>query len=160
MAEEVYTAPAGAVEMPTINNRQSSYLFKVEGMHCGHCTGTVERALSDVPGVSEVSVDLDSKLARVTGSTSAEKLLAAIEATGKQAEVVPETVLKIEDMMCDHCTSTVDKALRAIAGVIDVTVDLESKTATVHGAAEVSALLDASAAVGHVAEHQAPPRVQ
>ena len=127
---------------------------------CSQCTASVERALRALPGVSEVSVDLDSKLARVTGNADADAMLGAVKAIGKQAEVVPEYVLKIEDMMCDHCTSTVDKALRAIAGVIDVTVDLESKTATVHGAAEVSALLDASAAVGHVAEHQAPPRVQ
>ncbi len=44
-----------------------------------------------------------------------------------------EHVLKIEGMMCAHCTGRVQKALEQTAGVVSVTVDLESGTATVKG---------------------------
>ena len=34
-------------------------------------------------------------------------------------------------MACGHCSARVDKALRAVAGVREVKVDLEAKTAAV-----------------------------
>ena len=40
-------------------------IIKIEGMSCGHCTASVEKALKAVPGVTAVSVDLSSKSATV-----------------------------------------------------------------------------------------------
>lgn len=37
----------------------------IEGMSCGHCTGSVEKALRSMAGVTEVKVDLASKTASV-----------------------------------------------------------------------------------------------
>ena len=37
----------------------------IEGMSCSHCTAAVEKALSCIPGVRSVKVDLDSKSAVV-----------------------------------------------------------------------------------------------
>ncbi len=42
-----------------------------------------------------------------------------------------EKVLNIEGMVCMNCVKHVDKALREIRGMKDVTVDLESKSAKV-----------------------------
>ncbi len=39
--------------------------FIVEGMKCGHCAATVEKALKDLRGVESVKVDLDNGIARV-----------------------------------------------------------------------------------------------
>ena len=36
----------------------------IDGMMCTHCTGRVEKALNDLPGV-EATVDLDSKSAEI-----------------------------------------------------------------------------------------------
>ncbi|WP_418764921.1 heavy-metal-associated domain-containing protein [Mailhella sp.] len=47
-------------------------------------------------------------------------------------------VITIEGMRCAHCTSNVEKALRAIPGVSDVAVDLAAKTATVEAADSVT----------------------
>ncbi len=52
--------------------------------------------------------------------------------------MIMKKVICIEGMRCGHCTSNVDKALREIPGVSDVTVDLASKTATVEAADGVS----------------------
>ena len=40
-------------------------------------------------------------------------------------------VLKIEGMMCGHCTARVEKALGEVRGVLSVSVSLEDKSATV-----------------------------
>lgn len=37
----------------------------IEGMSCSHCTAAVEKALSCIPGVRSVKVDLDRKSAVV-----------------------------------------------------------------------------------------------
>ena len=47
-------------------------------------------------------------------------------------------VMTIEGMMCGHCTGRVQKALEAVAGVTEVTMSLEDKTATVVCGSEVS----------------------
>ena len=40
-------------------------------------------------------------------------------------------LLKIEGMMCGHCTARVEKALGETRGVLSVAVSLEDKSATV-----------------------------
>ena len=42
-----------------------------------------------------------------------------------------QKTLRIEGMACGHCSARVDKALGAVAGVREVKVDLEAKTAAV-----------------------------
>lgn len=56
----------------------------IEGMTCGHCTGTVEKALRAVPGVTDVKVDLSSKSASlsVIEGISNEVLINAVTDTG------------------------------------------------------------------------------
>lgn len=39
--------------------------FKIDGMFCGHCVGTVERALRPINGVKNVVVNLDKHIATV-----------------------------------------------------------------------------------------------
>lgn len=43
-------------------------ILTIDGMSCGHCTIKVKSALEDVPGVTQVSVDLITKKARIAGS--------------------------------------------------------------------------------------------
>ena len=59
------------------------------------------------------------------------------------------TTLKIEGMMCQHCQARVDKALRAVDGVEDVTVDLENGSAAVTGTADLEALKAAVVDAGY-----------
>ncbi len=35
----------------------------VDGMSCGHCSGMVKKTLEEMPGISNVSVDLEGKKA-------------------------------------------------------------------------------------------------
>ena len=44
--------------------------ISIEGMNCGHCTNSVEKALRALSGVRQVAVDLASKTAVVEADAS------------------------------------------------------------------------------------------
>lgn len=60
---------------------------KVNGMMCGHCKATVEKALKALPGVTDATADLEKKQAVVThdGSVSVEAMLKAVTDAGYEA---------------------------------------------------------------------------
>ncbi len=60
-----------------------------------------------------------------------------------------EIILKVEGMMCVHCKARVEKALLAVPGTATVTVDLETKTASVKGSASRDALEKAVTDAGY-----------
>lgn len=64
--------PASLPEATTQTLNRSSTMVKtivIEGMNCGHCTSSVDKALRGVSGVSDVKVDLASKTAVVTADS-------------------------------------------------------------------------------------------
>ena len=58
----------------------------VEGMSCGHCERTVEEALRDVGGVTDVSADEERGAVTVEGDADADELVAAVEDAGYSAQ--------------------------------------------------------------------------
>ena len=60
--------------------------LNVSGMTCGHCAMHVKKALTEVPGVDGVEVDLESGVAKITGNAEAEALIAAVEDAGYDAK--------------------------------------------------------------------------
>jgi copper chaperone len=54
----------------------------VPGMTCGHCETAVTHELSQVPGVTSVAVDLETKLVTVIGSSDETAIAAAIDEAG------------------------------------------------------------------------------
>ncbi len=61
-----------------------AYAFKVEDMTCGGCAASIKRAVSRVPGVSDVEANPSSKKVLVDASAevSRETIVAAIQAAG------------------------------------------------------------------------------
>jgi copper chaperone CopZ len=60
--------------------------YTVPAMHCGHCERAVKEEVSAVAGVSEVSVDLGTKVVTVTGAAVDDTAVrAAIEEAGYEA---------------------------------------------------------------------------
>ncbi len=57
-------------------------VYNIKGMSCNHCRTNVERAISQLPGVESVSVDLASATATVTGTAGREEIKEAVEAIG------------------------------------------------------------------------------
>ena len=61
--------------------------LKINGMSCGHCTGSVKKALEAIDGLSEVTVNLDGNEASFENSGAArEEIRAAINAIGFEPE--------------------------------------------------------------------------
>ena len=60
-----------------------------------------------------------------------------------EEETIMETVIKVEGMMCKHCKARVEQVCKAVPGTVDAVVDLQAKTVTVTGEADVEALKQA-----------------
>ncbi|WP_294087007.1 heavy-metal-associated domain-containing protein [uncultured Actinobacillus sp.] len=61
--------------------------LKLDGLHCGNCVKSVEKALSAVEGVEKVNVTLDPQQAIIEGNVSAQTLIEAVEDIGFEASV-------------------------------------------------------------------------
>ena len=55
--------------------------MKIEGMMCAHCSGRVEKALNELPGVT-AAVDLAAGTAVVTGEVADETITKAVADAG------------------------------------------------------------------------------
>ena len=62
------------------------------------------------------------------------------------------TILKVGGMTCGHCSATVTKALKKVAGVESVEVDLGKGEAVVAGRADTQSLIQAVKDEGYEAE--------
>ena len=60
-----------------------------------------------------------------------------------EEEIPMETVIKVNGMMCVHCKARVEKVCKAVPGTVDAVVDLQAKTVTVTGNADLAALKQA-----------------
>ena len=61
--------------------------FLVPGMTCEHCVAAVDAEVRKVPGVTDVAVDLASKVVRVTGEPSGDDVVAAIDDVGYEVAI-------------------------------------------------------------------------
>ena len=60
--------------------------YSVPAIHCAHCAMSVREEVSEVEGVDDVNVDLDTKVVTVSGNDLDDAALrAAIEEAGYQA---------------------------------------------------------------------------
>lgn len=60
----------------------SETTYTVTGMTCQHCVASVQEEVSEVPGVTEVRVDLDSGRVVVVGEAQDAAVRAAIDEAG------------------------------------------------------------------------------
>jgi len=126
----------------------TSATFIIEGMHCGACTGRVERALAAEPGVSSASANLVARSARVEFDAPAtpEALAAALARAGYPVAAA-EAVLQVEGMTCATCAGRVERVLAAAPGVLKAEVNLVTGAARVDYVAGVVAPSELAALV-------------
>lgn len=130
-----------------------TFNLPIGGMTCASCAGRVERALRQLPEVSNVSVNLASEQARVDApADSLPKLLDTIEAAGY--EVPSERIeLAIQGMTCASCVGRIERALAKHLGVLEVSVNLATEHAQLKVArgADRNLLLSAVSKAGYSA---------
>jgi len=105
----------------------------INGMSCASCVAHVEKALRSVDGVASAQVNLATEQATLAFDPA----LASLETIGRAVrdagyEVGTETQsLPIGGMTCAACAMHVEKALKALPGVVRANVNLATETATV-----------------------------
>ena len=106
--------------------------LSISDMTCASCVRRVETAIEKVPGVSGAVVNLATEKADVTFAGTADAAAVA-EAVRKAGYGVAEDVLEfpVEGMTCASCIGRVEKALKAIPGVVDATANLAQEHARV-----------------------------
>jgi Au+-exporting ATPase len=128
-------------------------------MSCASCVGRVEKALKAVPGVEAVSVNLATERASITAKTTVDraKLVEAVENVGysvpaKSSTPVGSIELLVEGMTCASCVGRVERALKAVPGVTEASVNLATERATISGSADTAGLIAAVEDAGYEAK--------
>ncbi|MGV6875560.1 heavy metal translocating P-type ATPase [Pseudochelatococcus sp. B33] len=137
---------------PVKDKSATAVSLPIKGMSCASCAGRVEAALRKVVGTGTVSVNLATERAdiRADGPLDRAALVRAVEAAGYS---VPAglTELAIDGMSCASCVGNVERALKAVPGVTEATVNLATERAHVRGTADADALIAAVAGAGYAA---------
>ncbi len=128
--------------------------FSIEGMTCAGCSSRVEKALNAHDGVTRANVNLAIERADISfdpDKTNPAELAQAVRDTG--FDVPTETVsLDVDGMTCAACAGRVEKAIRAIPGVIDARVNAATDRADVDWlGGDTSILTDAVSNSGYAA---------
>ncbi len=115
----------------------------IGGMHCAGCVARVEKVLQSLSGVQAAQVNLATETATLhyePATVRLEQVVKAVQESGYQVRLEHTTIL-IKGMHCAGCVATIERALRNVAGVVQVQVNLATEQATV---AYVSSRVEAS----------------
>jgi heavy metal translocating P-type ATPase len=134
---------------------EATLTLPVDGMSCAACAGRIERAVKAVPGVETAAVNLATAEVSVTGHAPLADVVAAVTRAGY---AVPEASvdLSVEGMTCASCVGRVERALKAVPGVTEASVNLATESAQVRGVADPVALIAAIAGAGYAARPVLP----
>ena len=127
---------------------QQTVKLSISDMTCASCVRRVEKAIEKVPGVSAAAVNLATEKADVTFAGAVD-IAAVAEAVRNAGYGVSEEVIDfpVEGMTCAFCIGRVEKALKAVPGVLDATANLAQERASVRFVKGAAAFGDFAAAV-------------
>ena len=155
----------------------ASYHLSISGATCQGCARKISSALTAVPGVEDVQVNLEHQHAHVSGSDalSEEALQHAIAEAGyappeqhsdisvvnSQKHQIPDRSmqdisLNITGATCASCVRTIEQALRSTRGVKQAEMNFADRTARISGTADAATLIKAVEAAGYGASEMQP----
>jgi Cu+-exporting ATPase len=107
----------------------------VTGMTCAACAAAIERALPKIAGVKSAVVNFPAERATVEFSDPKNPVPLQIIIEGIKDEGYGVSTVKmdfaVKGMTCAACVGAVERALKELYGVLDVTVNLAAEKATV-----------------------------
>ncbi len=137
----------------------SELTLPINGMTCASCVSHVEDALKELPGTSNVVVNLATNKANLSYDPNRIKLddmRRAVEDVG-YIVATAEMTLDVSGMTCASCVDHVESALRELDGVTASIVNLglgTAKVTFVPGLVSVSAMKRAVREVGYEAQER------
>ena len=116
------------------NSKKSNRVsIHITGMTCTTCAATVEKGLSQTPGVEQADVNFASEKASIKYDPTKVDL-AKIKDTVSQlgyGVATKKSIFPVGGMTCASCVARVEEALSSVPGVISASVNLASEKATV-----------------------------
>lgn len=112
-------------------------VYTVEGMTCSACSSAVERVTRKMDGVNSSSVNLTTNRLTISfdeSKVSQEDIFDTVLKAGytpKEIIDLKSVIIPIDDMTCSACAQAVEKAIGALEGVSEVTVNGLSEKAFV-----------------------------
>ena len=114
----------------------------IGGMHCAACVRRVEKGLSSLEGVQSASVNLAAETASIEYDPAMVDVSAietkvqqlgyeVVQAEPAGVERLQKTIVSVGGMTCAACVRRVEKALKAVPGVSDASINLAASKATV-----------------------------
>ncbi len=85
--------------------------FDVTGMNCAACSARVEKAVSNLPGVTECSVNILTNSMNVSGEAKDEEIIKAVNDAGYGANIKGQTTKEDDDLLVDKETPILKKRL-------------------------------------------------
>ncbi|MCR0983100.1 heavy metal translocating P-type ATPase [Roseomonas populi] len=123
----------------TERKQVQSVAWRVEGMDCASCVAKVEKAVTRLPGVTDVTVNLMAERLGATlapGGATPEAVEGQISALGYKATRLDTPAASqllswhVEGMDCASCVAKVEGAMKRLPGVTDVAVNLMAERLT------------------------------
>ncbi len=107
--------------------------FDVQGMSCASCVARVEKAIQTLPGAETVNVNLATERARLRYDPALLTSARIAEAVAQRGYVphVAEMEAMVEGMSCASCVARIERALKALPGVLEAHVNLATERARV-----------------------------
>ncbi len=105
----------------------------ITGMTCTTCAGTIEKGLTETPGVERANINFASEEASVEydpNKVGLAKLKDTISQLG-YGIASKKSIFPVSGMTCASCVARVEEALSSVPGVISASVNLGSERATV-----------------------------
>ena len=137
----------------------SELTLPISGMTCASCVSHVEGALKELPGVSNVTVNLATNKASLSYDPQRVKLddmRRAVDDVG-YAVATAELTFDVSGMTCASCVDHVEGALKELRGVQEAVVNLGLNTARVTyipGVVSTSSMKRAIREVGYEAQER------
>jgi Cu+-exporting ATPase len=135
--------------MSVEQKHKDKIMIPLEGMTCASCAATIEKALADLPGVSQANVNFASEKASVEydpDKVEVGKMVKTVSEAG-YGVALQKTTFGVGGMTCASCVSHVEKALLEVKGVISAFVNLATEKATVEYLAGEATMADFKRAV-------------
>jgi len=105
----------------------------INGMHCASCQAAIETALGDLPGISEVAVNVSAGKAQVSYDPARVGLAEMARNVADVGYEVSEDelTLRVTGMTCASCASKIETAVGGLEGIAGVVVNVPAEMARV-----------------------------
>ncbi|MEE9552989.1 MAG: copper ion binding protein, partial [candidate division Zixibacteria bacterium] len=123
IAEPSHSKKGGGIEIS----------LPVTGMSCASCVGKVEKAIGELDGVIESTVNLATEKATIKydpAMIDTNKIIDRIKSSGYDVPL-QTTKLAISGMSCASCVAAIEKSLGGIEGVTSASVNLATERAAI-----------------------------